>query len=314
MHVCMYACMHVCMYACMHVCMYACMHDACMHACMYACMHVRMYVCIHVVSTHDLSIPPASCGSTMVRIRPPSSPTSSLRKRTQAGTKLLCGSITTQRPRFVCLCGTGADFQECLLPCVPFCPRHHARRRRREFVVSLCLFPAASAPPSPPALRDKLTADDLIGCVYVNTNDLELNTSVELELPLINPHLEKKLRQTSLTLQVRKIPQSTASAIDATERSVELPQSHESPHGSPEPGPPKSASRSSICVQHKAIHISSSSPVITSNLGFPDDGPENLVSQSGVRNGTLQHTFSPHSSLKSDAQLDTSMFGTRFQC
>ena len=181
---------------------------------------------------------------------------------------------------------------------------------------TLRLSPAASAPPSPPALRDKLTADDLIGCVYINTNDLELNTSVELELPLINPHLEKKLRKSSLTLKVRKIPQFTAPALDATERSVELPHPHESPHASSEPGPPKSASRSSMCVQHKAIHISSSSPVITSNLGFPDDEPENLVSQSGVRNGTLQHTFSPHTSLKlpPDGQLGTSVFGGTFQC
>ena len=175
------------------------------------------------------------------------------------------------------------------------------------------LLPAASAP-SPHALRDKLTADDLIGCLYVNTNDLELNTSVELELPLINPHLEKKLRQSSLTLHVRKIPQYAAPALDATERSVELPQSQESPHGDSETGPPESASRSVIRVQPKAIHISSSSPVITSNLGFPDDGPENFVSQSGSRNGTLEHTFSPHSSLKPDGQVVTSVLGARFKC
>ncbi len=181
-------------------------------------------------------------------------------------------------------------------------------------MVSLCLFPAASDPPSPPTLRDELTADDLIGCVYVNTNDLELNTSVELELPLINPHLEKRLRQSSLTLKVRKIPQYAASAIYTTESNMELPQPQESPHGGSEPGPPKLASRHAIRVQPKDIHISSSCPIVTSNLGFPDDDPENFVIPSGLSNGTLKQTFSPHSSLQPEGQLETHVLGDSFQC
>ena len=179
---------------------------------------------------------------------------------------------------------------------------------------SPCLFPAVSAPPSPPTLRDELTADDLIGCVYVNTNDIELNTPVELELPLINPHLEKRLRQSSLTLQVRKIPQYAAPAIVTTERSMEMPQPQVSPYGSSEPGPHKTESRRAICVQPKDIHISSSCPMVTSNLGFPDDDPENFVIPSGLRNGNLEHTFSPHSSLQPEGQLARPVLGGSFHC
>ena len=52
--------------------------------------------------------------------------------------------------------------------------------------------------------RDKITHDDLIGCVYVNTADISCNNLTELELPLIHPPLDKKIRKTTLTLRLLK--------------------------------------------------------------------------------------------------------------
>ena len=54
--------------------------------------------------------------------------------------------------------------------------------------------------------RDCITADDLIGCVYVDITELAPEEWTELELPLINPAIEKKIRTSTVTLRLRKVP------------------------------------------------------------------------------------------------------------
>lgn len=54
--------------------------------------------------------------------------------------------------------------------------------------------------------RDRITADDLIGCVYIDIPELAPNEWRELELPLLNPAIEKKIRASTVTLRLRKVP------------------------------------------------------------------------------------------------------------
>ena len=59
--------------------------------------------------------------------------------------------------------------------------------------------------------RDTITADDLIGCVYVDLATVPPKKPTDLELPLINPPMERKVRISTLSLRVNKLPDGSES-------------------------------------------------------------------------------------------------------
>ena len=59
--------------------------------------------------------------------------------------------------------------------------------------------------------KDEVSSDDLVGCLTVDIiKDVPIMKEVELTLPILNPRIQRKVRDSTLTIIVEKSPNDRA--------------------------------------------------------------------------------------------------------
>lgn len=66
--------------------------------------------------------------------------------------------------------------------------------------------------------KDDMSTDDLVGCITIDTiNQVPIMKDLRLTLPILNPKIRRKVRESTLTIIVKKMPVGTAdSKVEAS--------------------------------------------------------------------------------------------------
>ena len=59
--------------------------------------------------------------------------------------------------------------------------------------------------------KDEVSSDDLVGCLTVDIiKEVPIMKAVELTLPILNPRIQRKIRESTLTIIIEKTPNDRA--------------------------------------------------------------------------------------------------------